>query len=196
MADQTLGQKIKNFRKRSGMSQLELESAISASPGSISRIESGKVNPTKETLFNISESLQLSPREAGSLFDINITEDLAKFIEIDSELSNKKSVKELIDFVTGELKNVFSVKYASVWIFNENSKTLKLESVCAPKLVMKLAENFMDSSFLGVTFDLKDPRFRKNYTAKAFLEEKTTITNNLYDISRPLISKKRMHCTE
>ncbi|MDQ6985419.1 MAG: helix-turn-helix transcriptional regulator [Candidatus Dojkabacteria bacterium] len=55
----TLGEKIKNFRKRAGLSQLDLEMRIDGSPGMISRIENGKVNPTKETISSISKIAKL-----------------------------------------------------------------------------------------------------------------------------------------
>lgn len=59
----TLGEKIRKFRKRAGMSQLDLEVAIGAAAGSISRIENGEVNPTKETLSRIANSLSLKPSD-------------------------------------------------------------------------------------------------------------------------------------
>ena len=49
----TIGMEIRSFRKRAGISQMELEIAIGASGGMISRIENGTVNPTKETLLKI-----------------------------------------------------------------------------------------------------------------------------------------------
>lgn len=55
-----LGQKIKFFRKRAKISQFELEGKIGASAGSLSRIESGEVNPTKETLEKIKKALNLT----------------------------------------------------------------------------------------------------------------------------------------
>lgn len=65
-----LGQRIRYFRKRSGLSQLELETQIGTSAGSISRIENGEVNPTKETLTKIAEILKLLPREIEYLMGI------------------------------------------------------------------------------------------------------------------------------
>lgn len=58
-----LGNRIKFFRKRAKISQFELEGKIGASAGSLSRIESGEVNPTKETLEKIVKSLGLNIRE-------------------------------------------------------------------------------------------------------------------------------------
>lgn len=76
MQNNTLGKKIKNFRLRAGLSQMKLEGLIDASPGSISRTENGEVNPTKETLWKIIDVLNLSPKEASSLFLINIESEI------------------------------------------------------------------------------------------------------------------------
>ncbi len=65
-----IGQKIRYYRIRAGMSQLELELLVHAAQGSISRIESGKVNPTKETIWAIARTLQLTNLEIASLFGI------------------------------------------------------------------------------------------------------------------------------
>jgi transcriptional regulator with XRE-family HTH domain len=63
----TLGQKLRNFRKRSGLSQLELEAEVGASSGTISRIENGEVNPTKETILRIASTLKLTNHELDYL---------------------------------------------------------------------------------------------------------------------------------
>jgi len=62
-----LGQRIKYFRKRSKMSQFDLENEIGASAGVISRIESGKVNPTKETVREVARKLDLNHIELDYL---------------------------------------------------------------------------------------------------------------------------------
>ncbi len=72
----SLGQKVKYFRLKSGLSQLELELEIDASPGSICRLEADKVNPTKETLFSISKALNLTYAETAYLFGIIEKENL------------------------------------------------------------------------------------------------------------------------
>ena len=45
---------------------------IEASAGTISRIENGKVNPTKETLLTIAEELKLDSIETAYLLGIDI----------------------------------------------------------------------------------------------------------------------------
>ncbi len=56
----TLGNKIRVFRKLKGFSQLELELATGTSTGTLSRIENSDINPTKETVMRIAEVLNLT----------------------------------------------------------------------------------------------------------------------------------------
>jgi transcriptional regulator with XRE-family HTH domain len=62
--------KILKARSKKGFSQLDLELVAGFSPGTMSRIENGKVNPSKETLFRIAYALQLSWEETCELFGI------------------------------------------------------------------------------------------------------------------------------
>lgn len=59
---------------------MELELRINAAFGSVSRMENGITNPTKETLFSIAEALELSAIETATLFGINISEESNNFI--------------------------------------------------------------------------------------------------------------------
>lgn len=66
----SIGDKLRHFRQAAGLSQLQLESLIGAAPGSVSRMESGKVNPTKETLEQMSSALQLNYSEKAYLYGV------------------------------------------------------------------------------------------------------------------------------
>lgn len=63
----TLGEKVKFFRRRAEIKQLELEVALDMASGALSRIEQDAVNPTKETLIRIAESLKLNQMETSYL---------------------------------------------------------------------------------------------------------------------------------
>lgn len=98
----TLGQRIKYFRKRAGISQLELETLIGTSSGSLSRIENGEVNPTKETLSKIAEVLRLTSLQysylTGPISNIATTEEVFKAkIEVDELFAKKGVIAYLID---------------------------------------------------------------------------------------------------
>ena len=88
-----IGHKIRFFRKRAKFSQQQLELAINASFGSISRIENNETNPTKETLDKIIDLLNLDYLASSYLFgqkvtnisQIDIDNAIAKLnIEVDS----------------------------------------------------------------------------------------------------------------
>lgn len=102
--DNTVGEKIRRFRKRAGVSQFELELRINASPGSISRIESGQVNPTKETLQKVIEVLELKVFEAGSLFNLNFDE-FPKMVNLAKKLSSSLDLEEVLQYAVNEITN-------------------------------------------------------------------------------------------
>jgi transcriptional regulator with XRE-family HTH domain len=63
---------VRDLRKSRKMSQLDLEIRTGLAVGSISRIESEKINPTKETLIKISVALNLRKDEVLKLFCIDV----------------------------------------------------------------------------------------------------------------------------
>lgn len=65
------GDKIRELRSKKGISQLDLEIKAGFCPGVVSRIETGKVNPSKETLAKIAVALGLSITECAKLFGLN-----------------------------------------------------------------------------------------------------------------------------
>lgn len=93
MKSRTLGQKIRFFRDTKGVSQFTLELETGLSAGTISRIENDTVNPTKETILNITHCLQLNPFETMYVLDINHNdpsdEEMLKVKENMSEYMNK-----------------------------------------------------------------------------------------------------------
>lgn len=99
MRSLTVGEKIKNFRKQAGLSQLELETKIGAAAGSISRIESGKVNPTKETLEAIAQTLDLSIASSTYLFGIGY------------DLPTQAETDKVIEALSDTLRNPESLAY-------------------------------------------------------------------------------------
>lgn len=97
-----LGRRIHFFRKRAKISQLELEIKIEASSGMISRIESNTVNPTKETVINISKALNLSSFELDYLigttaFPASEREIENAKVEASDELNKRGNLTYLLD---------------------------------------------------------------------------------------------------
>ncbi len=66
-----LGKRIKELRESKGLSQVDLVGKMQGEidPTNISRIESGRTNPTAFTLFRIAEALEIHPKE---IFDFEL----------------------------------------------------------------------------------------------------------------------------
>jgi len=93
MADElTLGRKLYAFREDRKLSQSKLEVEADLSFGTISRIENGLTNPTKETLIKIGEILKLDDTEFNHLLIGR------KATPTQEDIKNTiKQVKQLID---------------------------------------------------------------------------------------------------
>ena len=114
------GQKIRKFRREKGLTQQELELAIDAAFGHVSRIESGKLNPTKETLLKIAEVLKLSEEEIKSLLGMVLKKVDKEEIEV--------AIKDTQDYLdTSEYPTYLADDY--FYIHNWNDKILDLLKV-------------------------------------------------------------------
>lgn len=65
-----LGYRIRILRELRNTSQFQLEIDAKLAPGMLSRIENGKVNPTKETLWRVAQALKLALPECIYLFGL------------------------------------------------------------------------------------------------------------------------------
>ncbi len=105
-----LGDKLKYFRERNKISQLDLEIAINASQGSISRIENNKINPTKETVLQISNYLSLNDYEIAYLI---------------GHTQNPASQQE-IDLAKDETKKYFAKKTTLAYMTDDRSRLIDM----------------------------------------------------------------------
>lgn len=87
-----IGNKIKELRKKSALTQEELATLIEVDPKYISRIETGNSTPSLKTLIKISEILKTDLEE---FFQIETSEKKTKLIEMINLRLNKANLKEL-----------------------------------------------------------------------------------------------------
>jgi transcriptional regulator with XRE-family HTH domain len=72
MVFSTLGDKLKFYRRNRNLSQMDLELAINAAFGSISRFENNIISPSRETILRIAKVLDLKPEMTADLMDIRV----------------------------------------------------------------------------------------------------------------------------
>ncbi|HUW76621.1 MAG TPA: helix-turn-helix transcriptional regulator [Gallionella sp.] len=86
-----LGNRIRYFRKKTGLSQERLAELLEISPNSVSRIECGVHYPSLDTLENISIILQVEMREFFEFKKIDTDLDKRAFlIQTACELGEEK----------------------------------------------------------------------------------------------------------
>jgi len=164
--------------------QLELE--ISASFGSISRFESGKVNPTKETILKISKVLNLSDRELDYLIGpTSIPATLSELSDAQNEVKEYFNRKGVIAYLVDDRYRLiaFSNTFANILNVNTAQQTEILYKTL-PELL--LDETYPTSKFFKGDLDhnirLLLTRFKNEM---GFMEDDpyykkivTTINNN------------------
>lgn len=173
----TLGQKISAYRKNAKMSQLDLEIAINAGQGSISRIENDQVNPTKETIMLISKALNLTDEQIASLFNLNVI-DPALLIYSISYITEHLDINSIIQKAIDEIANRLGYMHVSIYlkegdIVNARNINMSEYNVRALKL--------LPMDFFSLKLKL-NPNTR-NVIAKAVIEGKNYESNKLSDFA-------------
>lgn len=173
----TLGPRISAYRKRAKMSQLDLEIAINAGQGSISRIENDQVNPTKETIMLISKALNLTDEQIASLFNLNVI-DPALLIYSISYITEHLDINSIIQKAIDEIANRLGYMHVSIYlkegdIVNARNINMSEYNVRALKL--------LPMDFFSLKLKL-NPNTR-NVIAKAVIEGKNYESNKLSDFA-------------
>ena len=180
MIDPTkLGDKIRYFRKRAGLTQGGLELKINLAPGSISRIENNKINPTKETILDIAKALKLNSLELNYL--IGPIKQPVTSHEVDKMRDElKEHLKApLLLYVVDERSRIWFASDLFIKIFKLNSKDLEniygknlLELLMANKILHykkiippeyqeKVLYELLTRMYREMHFMIKDPYYLK-----------------------------------
>jgi transcriptional regulator with XRE-family HTH domain len=140
-----IGEKIKFFRERSGLGQYYFEEIVGIAHGSLSRIEKGKTNPTKETIHKIAAMLNLTNTEIMYLngtFDEDATKDEINnaIFEVKYILDDPKTFAYLLD----DKRRIVSVSEGFRGISSVSNLTLEniigqniLEFICEQSSIHK-----------------------------------------------------------
>lgn len=129
----TIGNRIQYFRNRASMSQFDLETEIDASPGSLSRIEHGLTNPSKETIQKIAKAL--------GLVHLEIIYIEGGFTEPPTE----GEIKEAIDTI----KNYFDKPETIAFMVDEHFKYIHASPTI--KKIFGISDQMFKEKFFGTS---------------------------------------------
>lgn len=182
--NESVGQKIKKFRIREGLSQFELEDRIGASPGSLSRIENGQVNPSKETIIKIIEALDLRTFEAGALFNLDFNE-LSNIVRLARKLSSSLDIDQVLQNAVNEIVLELDLIGSIIFLIEgDHLYTKTITQTWYTELVLKILnlEKFnLNISLLKVT---------DNFVVKSIKDKKTYLSHDLKDFAKDVLSSK------
>ena len=183
MKNLTLGEKIRKFRNRAGLSQLDLECKIGAASGSVSRIESGKINPTKETVQRIIDVLDLSPIEIASLFNIE-PNNIASLISVAKHINDSFQVDEILQQSVNKIANELNLLGAGIFLTDGDtlcSKTL------TQKWFTEAYRKLLSKPYEMHRISLSD--HGDNYIVRCINERKAYYTEIFYDATKHAYTK-------
>lgn len=176
-----IGQLIKRLRKNAGLSQLELELEIDAAQGSLSRIESGDVNPTKETLLKIIKILDVQVPDAVTLLGLN-TKELIKLIDISINLNNTLDLDTVLQKSVNEV--CFKLDILGAFVVLEKNGRLYAQTA-TQRWFLKPVYKMIGSPFKSLFVSLEDPN---NLMVKTFINKKSYKSDHLSDYTTPFVS--------
>ena len=178
MKNFTLGEKIRKFRTRAGLSQLDLECKIGAASGSVSRIESGRVNPTKETLLKIVKVLDLQTVQIASLFEIQLN-DLIGLVQTGSKLGGSLNLDEVLQNAVNEITYELDLLGACICLREE-------DRICAKTMTQtwytEAFRRFLPRSFDAYSLSLSE--HKDNLLVRTINDKKSFFTSNFYEASK------------
>ncbi len=187
--DSNIGLKIKKFRKRAKISQFELEIRMSAASGSISRMENGDVNPTKETLLKIIEVLNIPPGDAASLFNINIDTEVRKMADVSVRLNEPENFDQMLDVITNKISIYAGGNAATLWLWDEFNSTLRLERIMAIPKVVAFVEKVLKISSNKLVLDSKNIEQSKNHYLQCILQKKVIVSSYVSQLAHTVLNK-------
>ena len=175
------------------MSQFDLEVAIDASPGSLSRLESGSTNPSKETIHKISTALKLEPEELASLFGIELS---SSPITLESNRKPMQTIQDPLAIIqnlnldktlTEIITNLKQLGFcpASIYLVDHQTQTFRLSKTNASLNCISLAEQILGKSIYEVEFSLGED----NIISKTIQSCQTQKQNELFEVIFPYLGK-------
>lgn len=94
------GKRLKKYRQKKYLSQMQLSELIGSSPTSVSHLENGTHSPSLETLIKLSTALgvgidELLAESLPSVTNIHLDKDIAELLS-DCSVQEKQILKDII----------------------------------------------------------------------------------------------------
>ena len=171
----SIGNKIKNFRKKLGLQAKKLAEQLEISPSYLNLIESGKRNIDGELLIKVSKELRVNLSDLTSKADVNLENDISELLD--------DQLFEDLDILGPEVKD----------LVNTNPKIAKA--------LIKLGDNFKqrDRDIVNKVEDISGKKIDSRKTAfpgeviSDFLQENKNYFPELEDFADKIFKKVQVN---
>lgn len=94
-----IGQRIKYYREKLGLTQAKLAERANMDSNNISRIERGEATPSLDTVMKLCNAFSISPNEL-LMFEYNASKELLiDEVAVLLKTCNEKDLKRIIEFI-------------------------------------------------------------------------------------------------
>jgi transcriptional regulator with XRE-family HTH domain len=179
-----IGETIKLFRKQKAMSQLDLEMKVDLSQGSLSRIETGEVNPTKETLLKIISALNIRVHDAAEILGLDIEEFLG-IANLSKQLTESLNLKTVLFRSVQDICRELNLLGAAIFLVKDNHAYIQTATQSRfTQLFLKVAKVGLEDIYFSLTSDTE------NFVVKAINTQNYYVSNQIIDFAKPIISPR------
>ncbi len=177
------GELIRKLRRAREVSQFDLELAIDAGFGSISKIERGIVEPTKPTLARIIRTLKLPPHEIMALYGIDL-DCYRNVIGSINKIYEQGTLADCLQTVVDEISRNLNLVGVSILLVEGNKLVYKVTSnEPYKKRLLNLIREIVDK----ISYELNDPQ--PSPQVQAILSKQLVLSTSLYECFKPHLSK-------
>jgi signal transduction histidine kinase len=114
---------------------------------------------------------------------------LKAVIEINQALVGILEIDSILELITKRLVSVLGVSFATVWIWDEDSESIYLKSVNAPKVAISFAEKILGYPISSLKFSKSNDKDRENFFLKCLLKGETLETTNFSNVATPFLTE-------
>lgn len=144
----SIGNKIKEYREKNNMTQKEIAEILGVEPGTISKYESGMIEPNIESLkrladtFNITVDELIKDEEKFDLAKVNVLEVLREQKEMELKGNLYHNTQVIFAYNTNHIEGSKLTEDQTMYIFETNTILFEGQTVASVDDILETANHF------------------------------------------------------
>jgi len=166
---------------RVGLTQLELENSLDLANGSLTKIESGKVTPSRETLVKVIDRLNLNAHESALLLGLSVSK-IAGVIDVISDILVLEDESAIAQKAVNDIPKLLGMLGASFnLVFGDELRTMAITQTWYTDVLLKVMP------FHPTEYTVSLSKDHQNLMVKTINEGESQYGESLHEFTRPFI---------